>query len=104
MGRQLAVLEEVVGQLGRKSRKRVCADLEDLVVVLHDVDVSEAVFGNEDGCGSWDGEHMSDPSQWLWLALALMVSVDVSQTRPSVILETEVGLIVYGRLCCSAAG
>ena len=62
MGRQLAVLEEVVGQLGRKSRKRVCADLEEVVVVVHhDVDVSAIETGNEDGHGSWDEEHMSDP-------------------------------------------
>jgi len=63
MGRQLAVLEEVVELLVHKSRRRVCVDLEVVVVVVHhDVDVSAIETGNEDGHGSWDEEHMSDPS------------------------------------------
>ena len=63
MGRQLAVLEEVVELLVHKSRRRVCVDLEEVVVVLRqDVDVGATVVGNEDGHGSWDEEHMSDPS------------------------------------------
>jgi len=85
--RQLAVLEEVVELLGRKSRKKV-GDLEEEVVVHHDVDVGAIVVGNEDGRESWDEEHMSDPSQCVSLALELLVLllVNVSQLFPSVTL------------------
>jgi len=69
MGRQLAVLGEVVIQQGRKVRKQVCADLE---VVLHDADVGVTVVGNEDGRESLNEEHMIDPSCWPCLALALL--------------------------------
>ena len=69
----------------RKSRKKVFANLEVVeVVVQHDVHVSAAVVGKEDGRESWDEEHMSDPSQRSGLALAPLEQVNVSQTCPSV--------------------
>jgi hypothetical protein len=92
MGRQLVVLEEVVGQLGRKSRKKVYAGLE-VVVVPHDVDVSAVAGETGDGHESWDEERMNVPSQRLGLALALLVQVNVSQARPGVARRGEVGIV-----------
>jgi len=44
------------------------------------------VVGNEDGHGSWDEEHMSDPSQSLGPALELLVLVKCRRLFPSVTL------------------
>ena len=55
----MAVLEELVAQPGRKSRKKVYGVLEE---VVHDVDVDAIVVGSEDDRESLDEEHMIDPS------------------------------------------
>ena len=82
----MAVLEGVAAQPERKTRKKVYADLEVVVVVHHDVNVGATVVGNEDGHGSWDEEHMSDPSQSLGPALELLVLVKCRRLFPSVTL------------------